>query len=215
MELIRTTKLNADISSETEVLAYTYTGTKPIEVISRVDLGDAAGPIAGGASYTLSFYIDDVFISPESVIVVPSGKDRTIMVSRAIALEPQDVVRIKVQGTLADVSVNIIATLRDTTPVLRSEILGIGDINVDHDYPTADNLRVVTPEGVGIEDADIKVYLTAEYDAGVRGVDAIRGQTKTDVVGRWNAPFNLKVGSYTFVFSGTGKLPVLKVVEVS
>lgn len=215
MELARNTSIGADISTEFEVLTYTYTGSKPIEVISRVDLGDTVNPIAGGASYLLSFYIDGVFISPESAIDIPVSKDRTIMNSRSIALESGDVVSIRIKGTLADTSVNIAATLRDSTPVLRSEVLGIGNINVDHDYPTTDNMRVITPEGAGIQNVDIKTYLTSDYNAGIRGVDAIRGQTKTDAEGRWSAPFDLGAGSYTFVFTGTGRLPALQVVEVS
>lgn len=215
MELSRVTKMNLDISSEVEVLNYQYTGVDPIEVISRVDLGDATNPIEGGAQYSLFFYIDDVLVTPASVIDVPIGRDKAIMVARPIALEPNDVVSVRVTGTVNDTSVNTVSTLRSSTPILRSDILGAGQVLVDHDYPTTDNLRVVTPDGVGIEDSNVKAYLTTEYDAGMRGTNAIRGQTLTDTTGRWIAPFALDPGSYTFVFSSPGYAPAVRVIGVS
>lgn len=216
MELVRTVTPSVNISSEVEVLSYTYSGTKPIEVISRVDLGNASEPIVGGIDYLLAFYIDDVLISPESLVSVPAAATRTIMVSRAIALESGDRVSVRVRGAPGDTSVTVVATLRDSTPVLQSDILGVGEILVDHDYPTTDNMRATTPDGVGIQDVDIKAFLTSEYDAGLRSGEAIRGQTKTDVNGRWIASLSLDAGNYTFVFARPGKyIPANKIVEVS
>lgn len=216
MELARSIKSNIDITTEIELLSFTYTGINPIEVISRVDLGDTAKPIVGGAPYSLSFFIDGAFIAPASIVDVPLGETRAIMVSRAIPIETGDVISVRAKGTVGDTTVNVVSTLRDNTPILRSEILGGGEIIVDHDYPNTDDMRVTTPTGEGIRDADVKAYLSAEYNTGSRQAEAIRGQTKTDINGRWISPFSLSAGNYTLVFSQPGRfLTTIKTLSVT
>jgi hypothetical protein len=75
---------------------------------------------------------------------------------------------------------------------------------VDHDYGSDDRYRVVDPNGAGISDADIAVYVLSDYNAGNRGKFFIKARTETDVDGRWRDPLVLEAASYVFVFSKSG-----------
>jgi hypothetical protein len=199
MELARIVRLGLNISVETEIFSYTYGGTAPKEVLVRIDLGDAAGPIAGDAPYTLTIYINGVPVSPSASVQVAAGVIRTVMISKALPLELGDVLSLRVLGAGTDVNVNAIISIRDITPLRAAEFLGSGSVLVDHNYGGPDALAYKAANGMGVNDADIYVYLKADYDAGRRGSDYVLARTKTDVSGRWIQPVMLDHETYTLI----------------
>jgi hypothetical protein len=79
---------------------------------------------------------------------------------------------------------------------------GAGDTAVNHNTGGTDNLRYVTSLGAGIDNANVRAYLKADFDA---GNFVQRGQATTDVNGRWVAPMFLNTGNtYTFIFEKPG-----------
>jgi len=56
-------------------------------------------------------------------------------------------------------------------------------VKIDHDYQLSDDLTYITPGGSPIENAQIRLYAKADYDAG--RLDAPVGTTTTDAGGRW------------------------------
>lgn len=201
-ELARVIKQDLDISQETEVLGYNHSGfinEHPCEVIARVDLGDTMRPIAGGGSYQLNIYIDDVVVSPTSNVDVAAGKNRTILVSRAFALEYGDQVSIRVKGLPADTAVNVISMLRDVSPAQVEDLVGRGGTLVDHNFGSADALAVMTNDSVRVDNAAIWAFRAADYQAGKRGFEFVVASTTTDVDGRWRQALMLDKGSYVLV----------------
>lgn len=82
---------------------------------------------------------------------------------------------------------------------------GDGDTPIDHDTGGADNLRYVA-SGVGVDDATVRAYLKADYDANVY---TERGRTHTRSDGRWAEPMYLNAGlTYTVTFSKPGTYQV-------
>lgn len=65
-------------------------------------------------------------------------------------------------------------------------------IAVDHNYGGMDALRFVTESGVGIPDADVRVYTKPDYDAGRFAAPVYVVQT--DDQGRWRRPAFLDAG---------------------
>lgn len=206
MELARQSKFSIDATVEVEVLAYEYTGSDPREILARVDIGDASKPIQGGGSYQLKVYIDDVLIVPVSSVSVPSGNDKAIFVSRPILLESGDDVSIRVIGLAGDSDINSIATLRDATSLKRSDLIGSGSNIVDHDYGGEDALAVMTRSGARIDQATIRAYLAADYNAGRRGTEFLVSQTTTNVEGRWVSPMMLDAGDYVLIIFKQGAI---------
>jgi hypothetical protein len=79
---------------------------------------------------------------------------------------------------------------------------GTGDTPVNHNTGGADNLAYKTAAGVGIDNAVVRAYLKADYDA---GKFTLRAQATTDVNGRWVAPMYLNAGNtYVFIFEKPG-----------
>lgn len=75
-------------------------------------------------------------------------------------------------------------------------------VAVNHDYPAPDNLRFVTQAGVGIPDADIRIYFQADYESGQRDTPLYVVKTRED--GRWDRPVLLEPGlSYVLLFVKT------------
>lgn len=75
-------------------------------------------------------------------------------------------------------------------------------VAVDHNYPEPDNLRFVTQAGVGIPDADIRVYFQADYEGGKRETPLYVVKTRED--GRWDRPLLLEPGlTYVLLFVKT------------
>lgn len=206
MELARQSKFAIDASAEVEVLSYTYTGTTTREILCRVDLGDTDGPITGGGVYSLGIYIDDVPVMPSSDVTVPGSNLKAIFVSRAILLESGDVLSIRVTGLAGDTSVNCVTSIRDATPVTKSEIQGAGGTVVDHDYGGTDALAVLTTAGARVAGVTIRAYREADYTAGNRGNDYVVAQTLTDSDGRWSQPMLLDPGDYTLLLFKRGSI---------
>lgn len=206
MELARESKFALDASTEVEVLAYTYSGTTTREVLCRVDLGDTDGPITGGGTYSLNIYIDDVRVAPSSDVTIPAGTTKAIFISRAILLEAGDQVSIRVTGQSGDAAVNSIASLRDATPVTKSEVQGSGSVVVDHDYGGTDALAVMTTEGARVDGVSIRAYREADYSAGNRGPSFVVAEILTNVDGRWIQPMMLESGSYILLLFKRGAI---------
>jgi len=69
-------------------------------------------------------------------------------------------------------------------------------VKVDHNYQLSDELTYITPGGSPIENAQIRLYAKADYDAG--RLEAPVGTTTTDAGGRWRNPILVAPG-YTYV----------------
>lgn len=204
MELVRTAKTAVSIAAALELLTYTYSSADPIEVLARVDLGSDDRPVAGGGVYIVDFYINDVVVVPRSQLQVDSGVTRTIAVSKQIALVQGDVVSIRATGLGADTAVDTVASLRDVTPVRKSELFGLGTVLVDDSYGGTNDdpypLSCVYPaDGPGIAGVEIRFYLKADYDAGRRQNGFVVARSETGPDGRWLRPVMLDPGSYTLV----------------
>lgn len=204
MELKRETHFNLDITSETEILTYTYTGSDLREVIARVDLGTDSKPIAGNGMYSVKFYIDDVLITPNNDIVVPAGVTKTIIISRAVPIEVDDVVSVSVVGLGGDTSVDTVVSLRDVTPIKVEDVTGDGSVVIDQDYESTDALSYKTAEGVGIASATILVYLTSDYILNNRSNAFVIAKTTTVTGGKWAFALKLDPEDYTLIYYRTG-----------
>lgn len=89
------------------------------------------------------------------------------------------------------------------------KINGSGNTAVDHNTGGTDNLRFVDNSGNGIDNAEIKVYLKTDYDAGNRGSAYVKARSGTQTDGRWPYPVYLDTGqTYTFVFFKQGEFSV-------
>lgn len=111
--------IQADISSETVVLTYLYTGDDPIYLVPRVDVDG----IVGGAQYVLSVRISNDIMTPVSAVEVPSGQTTAVLMGRhPIAIESNEQVEIIVQGQSLDTDVVVTATLFDSTPVSAEDL---------------------------------------------------------------------------------------------
>lgn len=72
-------------------------------------------------------------------------------------------------------------------------------VQLDEDYGATDALRYMTPGGTPIEDAQIRVYLKSDYDAGALSTPV--GLSKTNAFGRWHNPVLVSPGfTYTIQF---------------
>ena len=65
-------------------------------------------------------------------------------------------------------------------------------VAVNHDYPMADNLKVVNETGDPIEGATIRIYGKLEFDQG--DVAGWIGETTTDINGQWVDPVHVADG---------------------
>lgn len=197
MELASATKFNLDISSETEVLFWQYTGEDPIEVIARVDLGSGTGLLSGvGGQYEMRFFIDNNLITPISIIDVPPARQSTIMVARPVPIKAYDQISLRILGLAGDVSVNTTATLRDSTPAKAGDFIGTGSVRVDHDYGGPDELAYKTAGGIGVDNAQLRIYLKTDFDQGLTDTQHVVGATVTNVQGRWTRPLMLDPATY-------------------
>jgi len=88
--------------------------------------------------------------------------------------------------------------------ILFEQILGSGAILINHNYGGEDNLRYVAPNGLGIDNATIHIFLKEDYDAGKRGRGYIIAETTTDADGRWVRDVALDEGEYAVVFFKQG-----------
>lgn len=199
-ELKNESHSHLNISSEVEVLSYTHTGAEPIEVVARIDAGLAGGLLSGvGGLYIASAYIGSGQIMPVGEVIVAAGKTRAIFVSKALPLSSGETISLRIQGQMADTSVNTIASLRNATPLRSEDVYGGGPVLVDHDYGGADNLSYRFSDETGIAGADVVAYLQTDYTAGRRSIKDVVARTTTQGLGRWAKPLMLNPGTYTIV----------------
>jgi hypothetical protein len=86
-----------------------------------------------------------------------------------------------------------------------SALLGIGSVAVNHNYPMANNMTLLTSLGAGIGGATIRAYLASAY--AINPITAVvRGLTETVSDGTWANPVYLDPGDYTIVFVAQGYL---------
>lgn len=205
MELKRETHTGLNLSSEIEVLSYTYSGTLPIQVVARVDLGSSGGLLSGtGGLYIAAAYVGDVEIVPVGEVIVAAGKTKCIIASKHIPINAGETLSLRVQGLAGDTAVNTVASIQDSTPLRTSDLLGGGPVQVDHNYGGSDALAYKFGSGEGVSGADILVYTRTDYDAGRRGHTSVIGKTMTGAAGRWARPLMLTPGEYTLVLYRMG-----------
>jgi hypothetical protein len=204
MELKREIHNGVDISAAFTVLTYEYTGASSRLVIPRVNLGDSTKPIAGGRSYAMQAKIDGAAVTPVSNVSVPATVNRAVMQGRQVTLEQGDTLTIEAAGDPADIDVNTVCILSDATPAQASDLTGMGQVVVDHDYDGADNYRYITSDGAGIGGAVVRAYLASEYSQGNRSRDYILAEVRTTSSGRWDQAMMLDPGTYTLVFYKQG-----------
>lgn len=204
MELDRTESESLDISVAGTVQTYTYTGSKTLTVISRVELGSEDKPIVGGGIYNLTMKLNGVPITPVSNITVPSGQVQAIIESRPIVVDVNDVLTVIVTGNPADTDIWAQAILFDNSPAQLEELTGRGAIVVDHNYPEADDLLVTDIDGVPIDNAQIRAYLRAHWNNNLRSAGYVVASSRTDVDGHWESPMLLDPGTYILLTSKQG-----------
>lgn len=111
---------NIDISSEAEVLRFTYIGTDPATIIARMIVSGGSAGITGGLYYPL-IYINDIVVSP--VYPVQIAPDTQFMVStRADIIFNGDVVSLRLIGLPEDVSVTVESHVTDTAHLSDKQI---------------------------------------------------------------------------------------------
>lgn len=72
-------------------------------------------------------------------------------------------------------------------------------VHLDEDYNGANSLQYVDPDGVPINEAQIRVYKKVDYD--LEKYDAAVGVTTTDATGCWVNPVTVEAGlTYTVQF---------------
>jgi len=115
-------------------------------------------------------------------------------------------------GDLNNMDYSVASTRTDLTAsiaAVKALLNGTGDTAVDHNTGGADNLRVTTSGGVGVDNVTIKAYLKSDYDAGNNGDTYIQGRGITKADGRWTYPIYLDAGStYKIVFYKQGEYKV-------
>lgn len=204
MELTRVSKTALNLSSEVELLSYTLPAGNTREIIARAEIGDAVNALSGsGGVYSVRYYIDGIRVLPDSDINFPVGLTRAVLVSRAVPVEPGEVVGIRLLGQAGDTSVNTVTSLRNATPVLASDLAGDGSVAVNHNYGGTDALTY-EDDGVGIDNATIRAYLASEYNAGNRSAEYVVATSYTNVEGRWTVTMMLDPDDYILVFHKQG-----------
>ena len=81
--------------------------------------------------------------------------------------------------------------------------VALGEIGINENTGSADNLMYQEDDGTAIAAATIRVYKKTDWDEG--NVNVVQGVSATDLVGRWQkAVFVPLGGTYTVVFSKVG-----------
>lgn len=93
---------------------------------------------------------------------------------------------------------------------------GSGSIAVNHNTGGTDNLRYVTSGGVGVDNANITAYLASDFYAGNIIQEYVKGNSTTNVEGRWVSPIMLDANDYVITFCKQGDFNTTwKIVTVS
>lgn len=162
-------------------------------------------------NHTLYWAMDDTVVTPTNSPVELTRDGRHICYCLLLTAEETNCSI----GTLSGVSSTenvIVIPVR----VMFEQVLGSGAVLVDHDYGGEDNLRYVSPSGVGIANGVIQAFYTSDYDAGRRSRNYILGETRTAYDGRWQRPLALDPGDYTLIYFKPGEYAVsTKTITVS
>lgn len=215
--LKREEHLGVDITSEYVALTYTRPVTAaPAVVIPRIDLTS----VGGGGIYVGRALIDGNQVTPKSSITFDTGQTKGVLQGREITVEAGDILTVTVTGQGSDTAADIHAALFDNTPLTEDALDGItgsGEVEVNHNYGGADNLRyVVEEDGAGIGDAVVRAYLSDDYSAGNRTTDYLRAEVRTASDGRWQQTMMLDPNDYTLVFYKPGHYgPDVRQITVS
>jgi len=70
-------------------------------------------------------------------------------------------------------------------------VLSNGNILIDENYPSTDNLRYLNNSGTGIDNASIVVFLKEDFNLGNKSSSFIKGSSTTKMDGRWSNPIYL------------------------
>jgi hypothetical protein len=111
---------------------------------------------------------------------------------------PSSVYRVRAVGPRGEV-------VADSGPFQPAVVRGGGAENrrkLDHDYGAQDALRYATSNGMGVPDAEVRVFRAADWDAGRREVAV--GVTATNSDGRWVSPLYVEPLQYVVVFFKPG-----------
>jgi hypothetical protein len=189
-----------NLATATQILSYTYNGPTSRVVMSRVSLGDGVNNLSGvGGIYELRVALNSVLTVPVSDVTVPAGATQVVLLSRPFLLYPGDTVTVTALGQSGDNPVNVTTVLRDDTPVVLSDILGPGSVQVNQDYGSPGALSITTAGGVGVVGATILVYLASDYAAGNTGEAYVIARTTTIAGGAWASNLYLTPNSYTLL----------------
>lgn len=191
--------VSASIYPSGEAIRYTNPYDRELIVLCEAELGSQDAPIAGNGTYTLRVAIDDVEIVPDSTVTARADQTQITVQSRHLIVPASGVISIRVLGRTGDTAVYCRVTIYDVTPARNEDLFGTGTVIIDHNYGGLDALRIVAPTGAAIEGVELRAYTAADYNAGRRSRETIRGITKTDVEGRWRNVLMLSVGSYKLV----------------
>lgn len=82
--------------------------------------------------------------------------------------------------------------------------LGDGSVAVDHNYPVDGALCYTTTEGVGIDNATVRVFLASDYNANRRSNEFVVATTFTVVGGTWQMQLMLDPAEYVVQFNKQG-----------
>jgi len=82
---------------------------------------------------------------------------------------------------------------------------GDGSVSVNHNYGGTDNLSYIVDDGEAVDEAIVQAFLSTDYAAGRRSRNYVKGETKTNVRGRWVTEMRLDPGLYTIVFYKQGE----------
>jgi len=106
--------------------------------------------------------------------------------------------------------VQVTLTTGDVLPVIEWDLLDLNlggaavetppvftnTVTITQDWPLSNDMTYMTPGGSPIENAQVRVYLKSDYDAGV--LTSPIGITTTDAGGKWKQPV-LVIPGYTYV----------------
>lgn len=99
-------------------------------------------------------------------------------------------------------AVSELGTVVGESPIFQANALSVhqeeSKIRVDHDYPTTDALRYVSPGSSPISQATVLIFTEPDWNQNRRTVPVARTQTNND--GRWAAPTYLPTGMNYVVY---------------
>jgi len=187
-----------EILQDLDEMKKTTTGTfdrDPDSLEAIRDRGDAAWGGSGTASEVWSY----------ETRTLTAGGDASQAKQDEI-LQDLDEIKEKSEGSF-DRDTDSLEALRDHGDEAwtgEGGAAGEGSVTVNHNTGGTDNLRYITSAGAGIEDAYVRAYLKADYDAGNRSAAFVKAVVRTGPDGRWVQDMKLDPATYVFEFVKQG-----------